>query len=147
VLAQLKVEDKSNEITAIPALLELLDLTGAIITIDAMGTQTAIADKIIAKKANYVLALKANHPTLYCQVKEWFEQAQAMQFAGIDVSYDKRIEKGHHRTEIREVWSVPVAAISELYQPQPWAGLPLPLSWSSASVISGTKQLVKCSFI
>ena len=84
-----------------------------------MGTQTAIADKIIAKKANYVLALKANHPTLYCQVKEWFEQAQAMQFAGIDVSYDKRIEKGHHRTEIREVWSVPVAAISELYQPQP----------------------------
>jgi len=71
VLAQLKVEDKSNEITAIPALLELLDLTGAIITIDAMGTQTAIADKIITKKANYVLALKANHPTLYCQVKEW----------------------------------------------------------------------------
>ena len=71
VLAQLKVEDKSNKITAIPALLELLDLTGAIITIDAMGTQTAIADKIITKKANYVLALKANHPTLYCQVKEW----------------------------------------------------------------------------
>ena len=57
VLAQLKVEDKLNEITAIPALLELLDLTGAIITIDAMSTQTAIADKIIAKKANYVLAL------------------------------------------------------------------------------------------
>ncbi len=48
---------------------------------------------------------------------------QAMQFAGIDVSYDKRIEKGHHRTEIREVWSVPVAAIGELYQPQPWAGI------------------------
>ena len=123
VLAQLKVEDKSNEITAIPALLELLDLTGAIITIDAMGTQTAIADKIIAKKANYVLALKVNHPTLYRQVKEWFEQAQAIQFAGIDVSYDKRIEKGHHRTEIREVLSVPVAAIGELYQPQPWAGI------------------------
>lgn len=123
VLAQLKVEDKSNEITAIPALLELLDLTGAIITIDAMGTQTAIADKIIAKKANYVLALKANHPTLYCQVKEWFEQAQALQFAGINVSYDQRLETGHHRTEIREVWSVPVADIGELYQPQPWAGL------------------------
>jgi hypothetical protein len=63
VLGQMKVEDKSNEITAIPALLELLDLTGSIITIDAMGTQTEIAQKIIEKKADYVLALKANHPT------------------------------------------------------------------------------------
>lgn len=147
VLAQMKVEDKSNEITAIPALLELLDLTGAIITIDAMGTQTAIAQKIIDKKANYILALKANHPTLYHQVKAWFEQAQAIQFAGIDVSYDKRIEKAPNRTEIREVWCCCVADMGELYQPQPWAGLPLPLSWSSASVISGTKLLVKCSFI
>ena len=63
VLGQMKVEDKSNEITAIPALLELLDITGSIITIDAMGTQTEIAQKIIEKKADYVLALKANHPT------------------------------------------------------------------------------------
>lgn len=123
VLAQMKVEDKSNEITAIPALLDLVDIAGAIITIDAMGTQTEIAKKIIARKADYVLALKANHPTLYSQVKEWFEQAQAQQFEGIDVSYDKRIEKGHHRTEIREVWSGPVAAMGTLYQPRLWAGL------------------------
>ncbi len=123
VLAQMKVEDKSNEITAIPALLDLLDIAGAIITIDAMGTQTEIAKKIIDRKANYVLALKANHPTLYSQVKEWFEQAQAQQFEGIDVSYDKRIEKAHHRTEIRQVWSVPVSAISDIYQPRVWAGL------------------------
>ncbi len=119
----MKVEDKSNEITAIPALLELLDITGAIITIDAMGTQTEIAKQIIAKKADYVLALKANHPTLYSQVKEWFDTALAQQFSGINVSYDKRIEKGHHRTEIREVWTVPVTAIDELYQPKLWAGL------------------------
>jgi hypothetical protein len=72
VLGQMKVEDKSNEITAIPALLELLDITGSIITIDAMGTQTEIAKKIIEKKGDYVLALKANHPTLYNQVQEWF---------------------------------------------------------------------------
>lgn len=123
VLAQMKVEDKSNEITAIPALLELLDITGAIITIDAMGTQTEIAKKIIAKKANYVLTLKANHPTLYSEVKEFFETAQTKNFSGIDVSYDHRIEKGHHRTEIREVWTVPVAAIPLLYQPKLWAGL------------------------
>lgn len=70
VLAQVKVEDKSNEITAIPALLELLEITGAIITIDAMGTQTEIAKQIVAKKADYVLALKANHPTLYSQVEQ-----------------------------------------------------------------------------
>ncbi len=123
VLAQLKVEDKSNEITAIPALLELLDLAGCIVTIDAMGTQTEIAQKLIDKKADYVLALKANHPTLYRQVKEWFERAQAQHFEGLDVSYDKRIEKGHHRTEIREVWTLPVCAIGDVYQPQPWAGL------------------------
>jgi predicted transposase YbfD/YdcC len=87
----MKVEDKSNEITAIPALLELLDITGAIITIDAMETQTEIAKTIIDKKADYVLALKANHPTLYSQVKEWFETAAAQNFQGIDISYEQHI--------------------------------------------------------
>jgi len=123
VLGQMKVEDKSNEITAIPALLELLDITGSIITIDAMGTQTEIAKNIIDKKGDYVLALKANHPTLYNQVQEWFEKASAQQFQGIDVSYEKRVEKGHHRREIRQVWSVPVSAINNFYQPRLWAGL------------------------
>lgn len=113
VLAQMKVEDKSNEITAIPALLELLDITGSIITIDAMGTQTEIAKKIIDKKADYVLALKANHPTLYHQVEQWFATASAQNFQGIDLSYNQRIEKGHHRTEIRQVWSVSVSALGE----------------------------------
>jgi predicted transposase YbfD/YdcC len=92
VLAQIKVDDKSNELTAIPALLELLDITDSIITIDAMGTQTEIAQKIIEKKGNYVLTLKANHPTLHHQFKEWFERASAQQFSGIDVSYEQRIE-------------------------------------------------------
>lgn len=96
VLGQVKVSEKSNEITAIPALLELLDLAGCIITIDAMGTQTELAAQIYNAKADYVLALKANHPTLYGQVKAWFEQAQAQGFEGITVSYDERVEKGHH---------------------------------------------------
>ncbi len=73
----------------------IVSKTGCIVTIDAMGTQTEIARQIIDKKANYVLALKANHPTLYHQVKQGFEPAQAQQFQGIDVSYDKRIEKAH----------------------------------------------------
>ena len=103
--------------------MELLDIAGSIITIDAMGTQIEIAKKIIEKKADYVLALKANHPTLYSQVREWFQTALANNFQGINVSYDKRIEKAHHRTEIREVWTVPVSAIGELYQPKLWVGL------------------------
>jgi predicted transposase YbfD/YdcC len=85
VLAQMKVEDKSNKIPAIPALLELLDIAGSIITIDAMGTQTEIAKKIIDKKADYLLTLKANHPTLHSQVQEWFEAAQADNFLGKDI--------------------------------------------------------------
>jgi len=123
VLAQMKVNAKSNEITAIPALLALIDIAGSIITIDAMGTQTEIAQKIIDKNADYILTLKANHPTLHSQVKDFFETANKSNFLGIDVSYDKRIEKGHHRTEIREVWTIPVTAIPELYQPKLWAGL------------------------
>lgn len=123
VLGQVKVEDKSNEITAIPALLELLDLQGAIITLDAMGTQTAIINHIQAKKADYVVALKANHPTLYTQVKNWFEQAQAHQFDGIQFSYDYRLEKGHHRLEKRWCWAVPLEAFGGLYQQAQWQGL------------------------
>ena len=65
----------------------------------------------------------ANHPTLHSQVKQWFETALANNFMGIDVSYDKQIEKAHHCTEIREVWSVAVSAIPQFYQPKVWVGL------------------------
>ena len=123
VLGQVKVADKSNEITAIPALLELLDLAGCIITIDAMGTQTAIAAQIYNASADYVLALKANHPTLHGQVEAWFKQTQALSFEGITFSYDERVEKGHHRTEKRQVWTVPVSQLPPLYQQANWLGL------------------------
>ena len=123
MLGQVKVDSKSNEITAIPALLKLLDISGCIITIDAMGTQTEIAQAIVDKGGDYVLSLKANHPTLYGQVKGWFETAQAKDFAGIESSYDQRIEAGHQRQEKRQVWAIPVSAIPDLYQPAAWAGL------------------------
>ncbi len=123
VLGQVKVADKSNEITAIPALLELLDPVGCIITIDAMGTQTAIASQIYNAKADYVLALKANHPTLHGQIKAWFEQATIQGFEGVNFSYDERVEKGHHRTEKRQVWSVSVSQLPPLHQQADWAGL------------------------
>lgn len=123
VLGQLKVADQSNEITAIPALMELLNLAGCIITIDAIGTQTAIATQIYQAKADYVLALKANHPTLYAQVKAWFETAQSQGFEGIDVSLDKRTESGHHRIETRQVFCVPVTQLPALHHQEDWMGL------------------------
>ena len=123
VLGQVKVEDHSNEITAIPALLELIDIAGAIVTLDAMGTQTESVGLIHKKKADYVVALKSNHPTLYHQVKDWFETAKTQEFKGIEMSYDSRTEKGHHRVETRKVWAVSVAQFGGLYQQEQWAGL------------------------
>lgn len=111
VLGQVKVADKSNEITAIPALLELLNIAGCIITIDAMGTQTAIASQIFNAKADYILSLKGNHPTLHGQVKDWFEQNLRSEFEGITNSYDERIDSCHHRTEKRQVWCVPISQL------------------------------------
>ncbi|MEG3930512.1 MULTISPECIES: ISAs1 family transposase [unclassified Microcoleus] len=113
----------NHEITAIPALLELIDITGAIITIDAMGTQTEIVRLIRQKKADYVLALKSNHPTLYNHVKDWFNIARTQKFMGIEVSYDSRTEKEHHRIETRKVWAVSVASLGGLYKQEQWAGL------------------------
>lgn len=88
MLGQVKVEEKSNEITAIPVLLELLVERGTIITIDAAGTQTNIVERIVAKDADYVLSLKGNHPHLYQQVKQWFDTAQVNNFSDIEYSYD-----------------------------------------------------------
>jgi predicted transposase YbfD/YdcC len=123
MLGQVKVESKTNEIKAIPALLKLLDITGCIITIDAMGTQTEIAGQIVDKGADYVLCLKANHPTFWNQVRVWFEQAQQNRFEGIEHRYDGRVETGHHRRETRKVWAVPLSAMGDLYQIAQWAGL------------------------
>ena len=123
MLGQLKVERKSNEITAIPALLRLLDISGCIITIDAMGTQTAIAAQIVAQQGDYILALKDNHPTLHQQVKALFEQALQDDFATLEVSSDQRVEGGHGRREMRKVWALPVSQLGGLYHQEHWAGL------------------------
>jgi predicted transposase YbfD/YdcC len=122
-LGQVKVKEKSNEITAIPALLELLDISGCIITIDAMGTQHEIAHRIITLGADYVLALKANHPTLHAQVKQWFETAQASDFEGIEYSNDVRVESGHHRREKRQITAVSIDQMGDLYKQAQWSGL------------------------
>jgi predicted transposase YbfD/YdcC len=83
----------------------------------------AFASQIYNASADYVLALKANHPTLHGQVEAWFEQMQALNFEGITFSYDERVEKGHHRIEKRQVWTVPVSQLPPLYQQADWLGL------------------------
>jgi hypothetical protein len=81
-----------------------------------MGTQTEIVRLIRQKKADYVVALKSNHPTLYNQVKDWFETAKTQEFMGIEMSYDSRTEKGHHRLETRKAKAVSLAKLGGLYK-------------------------------
>ncbi|MBX2863809.1 MAG: ISAs1 family transposase [Leptolyngbyaceae cyanobacterium MAG.088] len=123
LLGQVKVESKTNEIKAIPALLELLDISGCVITIDAMGTQHEIARQIVAKGADYVLCLKANHPPLWAQVNTWFEKALSNDFADIKHTHDQRVEAGHHRREHRQVWAVPLSQMGPLHEIGQWRGL------------------------
>ena len=104
VLAQEKVGDKSNEIIAIPALLELLDLANCIITIDAMGCQTNIAQKIVDSDADYVLGLKKNQEKLHEIVEVFFSDPDEIKATNCD--YRKEVNKGHGRIEIRECWAM-----------------------------------------
>jgi len=127
VLGQLAVDDKSNEITALPALLRLLDVAGATVTIDAMGCQTAIAAQIVAQGADYALALKDNHPTLHAEVAEAFIAARASAFAdyaAADHDHWRTVDKGHGRIETRRHWVIrDPEAIAYLNQGDAWAGL------------------------
>lgn len=106
VLGQLDTEEKSNEITAIPALLDTLDIQGDIITIDAMGCQKEIASKIRQKDADYVLAVKANHPTLYEDIQEYFAWARREPEKIASSRWEGKIQKDHGRIERREVTTI-----------------------------------------
>ncbi|PSB08435.1 ISAs1 family transposase [Pleurocapsa sp. CCALA 161] len=111
VLGQTKVHDKSNEITAIPELIKVLELSGCLVTIDAMGTQTDIAQLIQDAGADYCLALKGNHKHLHQDVIQLFTQAQSKDWSGIEHSFYRTIEKGHGRTEIRRYWTMPTSEL------------------------------------
>ena len=102
VLGQIKTKEKSNEITAIPELLEVLALEGCIVTIDAMGCQKAIAETIITKKADYVLGLKGNQGTLHEDVKLYFEDPV---FKDNPYDYYETIDGDHGRIETRRYWA------------------------------------------
>jgi predicted transposase YbfD/YdcC len=121
VLGQEATQEKSNEITAIPKLLELLDLKGCIVTIDAMGCQRAIAEQILAQGGDYVLGLKGNQSALQEAVEDFFAVARAGNFAHVKYDYLEEVDKDHGRLEIRRYW------IAEELRTLPatgqWAGL------------------------
>jgi len=121
VLGQLKTEEKSNEITAIPILLKLLDIQGCIVTIDAMGCQRKIARTILDRQANYVLALKGNQGNLHKEVKAFFNDAFKTGFMNIPHDYHETIDAGHGRVEVRRYWTV--EGLQWLTQTNKWAGL------------------------
>jgi predicted transposase YbfD/YdcC len=106
VLGQVAVVPGSNEIPAIPALLQQLALEGCLVTVDAAGCQTAIATQIASQGADYVLALKENQPTLWAAVGTTFREGQASGFAAGTLDYRRTVEKNHGRIEVREVWAV-----------------------------------------
>lgn len=107
VLAQRKVDSKTNEITAIPELLDILELAGCIVTIDALGCQKEIARKIVARKADYILAVKENQEHLYADIAYLFglalQEPNPLQYVQ---DYAKTVNKGHGRIEIRECWTI-----------------------------------------
>ena len=116
-LGQKRVEEKTNEIKAIPGLLDCLNIKGTIITTDAMGTQTSIVKKIRQKRADYVLALKANQGNLLEDVSLYFSEDEFLK----KCAYKKTVEKARGKAEKREYWQTD--DISWLSQKKEWAGL------------------------
>ncbi len=124
VLAQVAVDRKSNEITAIPLLLRQLSLSGCIVTIDAMGTQKEITQQIVDDHGDFVLALKKNHRTLRRGVEQAFASALAGSLPQIQVYCYETVEKGHGRLEIRQHWMIDDPAIIAHLDPKgAWKGL------------------------
>ena len=121
VLAQTKVEEKSNEIVAIPKLLDMLDIAGAIVTIDAMGCQRAIAQKIIDKKADYILALKGNQGTLRDDVELFVNEQKANNFKDTTITTDKTVDADHGRIETRK--TTVIHDVAWLRARHDWPGL------------------------
>lgn len=138
VLGQVATEEKSNEITAIPELLKLLDLSGCLVTIDAMGCQTNIATQIIEQGGDYLLAVKDNQKNLARDIEEIFdlEFAHTEPFEGFVHDYAKTIDKGHGRIEIRECWTTTDPELLQyLRKPKAWSEL------KTIALFRGTRRI------
>lgn len=135
VLGQVKVAEKSNEIVAIPKLLEMLEIEGAIITIDAMGCQRDIAQKIIDKKADYLLALKGNQGSLREDVEVFAAEQKASGFKNTKISQHQTIDGDHGRIETRDI--TVIHDVAWLQQRHGWPGLKGVVMVESSREIAG----------
>ena len=121
VLGQVKVAEKSNEIIAIPKLLDMLAIEGAIVTIDAMGCQRDIAQKVVNKKADYVLALKGNQGSLREDVELFVAEQKAAGFKDTEISRDQTVDGDHGRIETRT--TTVIHDVARLQDRHDWPGL------------------------
>lgn len=121
VLGQVKTAEKSNEITAIPELLRLLEIRGCIVTIDAMGCQRAIVSEIVARGAGYVISLKGNQTTMHDEVREYFAWAEKQSYRDVPHTFFESVEKDHGRIETRRCWCT--SDVEWFADRQKWAGL------------------------
>jgi predicted transposase YbfD/YdcC len=133
VLGQIKVNEKSNEITAIPVLIDMMEVEGAVITIDAMGCQRAIAEKILGKKADYIFSLKGNQGTLHDDVKLFVAEQQARGFKDAKISRHETVDGDHGRIETRR-YTV-IHDVNWLQERHGWPGL------RSVIVVESTREL------
>ena len=120
VLAQVKTDDESNEITAIPRLLELLAVKGCLVTIDAMGCQKDIAASIVDASADYLLGVKDNQPTLKAEIAVIFENARRDP-TGLDLDFHETRDEGHGRVEVRRCWTT--GLVESISQRREWRNL------------------------
>lgn len=146
VLGQVKTDEHSNEITAIPELLKILDLEGCIVTIDAIACQKEIVREIVEKQADYVISLKANQGLLYEEVKEFLDWATGDKFAEVEYDYCSTLEKDHGRIETRRCYIT--KELDWLEQKEDWQGLrSVILVESTREVIGGEETTERRYFI
>lgn len=120
-MGQQRVDEKSNEITAIPKLLDKINIKNSVVTIDAMGTQTAIAEKIKSKRGDYVLAVKENHKILFEEISLYFEDSEHLEKIKDKGNYHRTSEKNHGSADVREYYQT--NSISWLNGKEKWKGI------------------------
>ena len=146
VLGQVKVNQKSNEITAIPELLKVLSLNGCIVTIDAMGCQKEIVKQITEKAGDYVITLKKNQSGLYQRVEALFKEALSERYQGFIFSSNRGVEQGHNREETR--YCMMLSDVQEQIDPEgKWENLQSIGRLDSRRVVKGKTTIATRYFI
>jgi len=141
VLGQVKCEEKSNEITAIPELLKILDLEACVVTIDAIGCQKETVTQIAEKRADYVISLKGNQGNLYQDIKDYLHWAERIGFKEIPYDYCSTLEKDHGRIEERRCWVT--EEIAWLEQKDEWKNLKSVVMVEAIREVMGKEKTVE----